>query len=1250
MRSASHPSRRAGRAAKAGRRRAPGAGAGAGAGARMPPRMAVRGPGSGRRPGAGAPAKGRAAAVAERPGAEAPPSGKSGPGAAPFTKLLAANRGEIAIRIFRACAELDVTSVAAYSKEDHTQQHRYKADESYLVGDAQSTPVGAYLDVESVINMCKKNGVEAVHPGYGFLSENATFARRLAEEGIAFVGPKPETLEQLGDKTKARVLAQECGVPVVPGTDEALVDEGQALEYAQSIGFPVILKAAMGGGGRGMRIVREEGELTEQFKRASNEALTAFGDGRMFVEKFVEGPRHIEIQILADHYGNVMHLHERDCSVQRRHQKVVEIAPSQGLSDATRESLFADAIRLAQHVGYRNAGTVEFMVAEDGSYYFLEVNPRVQVEHTVTEEVTGVDIVQSQIKIAAGASLADLGLTQEGVQPRGFAIQARITSEDPEANFQPDSGRIEAFRSPGGLGIRLDGHISSGGFVSPHYDSLMVKLTAKGANFEIARKKLDKALREFRIRGIKTNIPFICNVLENEKFIRSATTTNFVDETPELFDLAGSKVMADPVSRYLAFLADMVVNGPQHAGAVGPPPSKMDPVIPEPEPADGPLTGFKDVLDAQGPQAYAEAVRSNPGLLLTDTTWRDAHQSLLATRMRTTDLLAAAPYTAQALAGCASLEMWGGATFDVSYRFLGECPWERLAKLRQAVPNVPFQMLLRGANGVGYSAYSDNVVREFVRLARQEGVDVFRVFDSLNYVDNIKFGMDAVHTAGGVVEGTICYTGDVSSPRETKYTLDYYLTLARELVASGTHILAIKDMAGLLKPKAATLLVSALRREFPLLPIHVHTHDTAGAGVASMVAAAEAGADIVDTAIDSMSGMTSQPSMGAVVNAVRGSDLDTGIDPKSLMPLISYWEQTRGLYAPFESGLKSGSSDVYFHEMPGGQMTNLKFQAYQNGLGDEWDNVKEAYANANRLLGNIVKVTPSSKVVGDLAQFMVQNDLDEENILEKAEKLDFPSSVVDFMAGYLGQPTGGFPEPLRSKVLKGREPIEGRPGASLNPRDLEGEKVQLQFQYGRHQIDDKDTISAAMYPDVFRQFKNSSAKFGNLSKLPTRTFLAPMEPDEEVTFEVEDPREGSSAGRKSVFKYLAKGELLPSGQREVFFEVNGLPRTLLVQDRTESEKITKSTNQKADSTKLGSIGAPMTGSVVEVLVEAGQDVTAGEPLVVLSAMKMETTVSAPCTGMVQHVGVLKEDTVNPGDLLVEIDEDEVATLAAAAAP
>mmetsp|Transcript_38533 Transcript_38533/g.108941 ORF Transcript_38533/g.108941 Transcript_38533/m.108941 type:complete len:1254 (+) Transcript_38533:126-3887(+) len=1148
----------------------------------------------------------------------------------PFRKILVANRGEIAIRVCRAGTELGLRTVAIYSRVDRMMPHRYKADESYEIGNQSMTPVQCYLDIEGIISLAKKQGVDSIHPGYGFLSENATFAKRCEEEGITFIGPRSETIQSMGDKTDARKLAIACGVPVVPGTDEALLDTDAVVAFAKEAGFPVILKAAMGGGGRGMRVVRSEEELIESFKRASNEAKGAFGDGRMFVEKYVERPRHIEVQILADHHGNVIHLHERDCSVQRRHQKVVEIAPAPGLSPAVRAKLHADAVKLAKHVGYRNAGTVEFMVCGE-EYYFLEVNPRIQVEHTVTEEVTGIDLVQSQIMVAGGASLADLGFaSQEDVPPPyGYAIQGRVTSENPEMNFQPDTGRIEAYSVPGGPGIRIDGSLGTGNIVTPYYDSMLCKLIAKGPTFESAVTKMDRGLQEFFVRGIRTNIPFLLNVLRHPEFTSGTTDTSFIERHPQLFSFDTDAPLRS--NKLLMYLADQVVNGPNHPGASGPRSSAM-PIVPD-TPISPPPPGWSQIYREQGADAWAKAVRKHKGMLLTDTTMRDAHQSLLATRMRTYDMLKVARPTAHLLSECASLEMWGGATFDVSLRFLKECPWERLELLKEEIPNIPFQMLIRGANAVGYTSYPDNVVYDFVRMAQKTGVDIFRVFDSLNYIDNLKFGIDTVYAADGICEGTICYTGDVGNPN-CRYNLEYYLNLAEQMVDHGIHALAIKDMAGLLKPRSATLLVSTLRERFPDLPIHVHTHDTAGTGVATQLACAYAGADIIDAAIDSMSGLTSQPSMGAIVHNLKGTELDTGIAPAAIDALGLYWEGVREVYSPFEGqGLKGSSSDVYSHEMPGGQYTNLKFQALSLGLGNQWPKVKKAYHQANMVLGDLVKVTPSSKVVGDLAQFMVQNNLNEASVVEQAESLSFPSSVVEFMQGYLGQPPFGFPEPLRTRMLKGKEIIEGRPGASIKPGNLIDLKTGLQEKWGRtgNDISERDVLSAAMYPKVFDEYRSHVAEYSELtSKLSSTAFFHEMEEDDEVEVEL-------FPGNSVVIKFKAIGEIQPNGKREVFFETNGIPRIVEIVDRQAREGTTlKAAKQKHDPSDPGSVGAPMGGEIVEIMCKPGTNVAAGTALVVMSAMKMETTVSAPVAGIVKHVAVEKGDSLDGGDLLVSI--------------
>jgi pyruvate carboxylase len=1144
----------------------------------------------------------------------------------PIRKLLCANRGEIAIRVFRAATELGIRTVAIFSHEDRVHLHRYKADEAYLVGEGMS-PVAAYLDIAGIVDIAVRHDVDAIHPGYGFLSERADFARACAAAGITFVGPSPTVLDRFGDKTAARELAIEQGVSVVPGSDGPVRTLDACRAFAATYGYPLIVKAAMGGGGRGMRVVRDGADLEEAFSRAQSEAAAAFGDGTVFLERYVERPRHIEVQILGDATGEVMHLFERDCSVQRRHQKVVECAPAPNLAPEVRERVLADALTLARAVRYRNAGTMEFLVDRDGRHYFIEANPRIQVEHTVTEEVTGVDLVQCQIRVAGGATFEDLGLRQDQVMVRGYAIQCRVTTEDPARGFQPDTGRIEAFRPGEGMGIRLDGGSGyAGATITPHYDSMLVKVTGRGLTFESAAQKVRRALAEFRVRGVKTNIPFLANVLTHPRFLAGDAYTTFVDETPELFDFPHRRNRAQ---RLLRFLGEIAVNGPVTTWAVQQPPAKITPDVPQlalPPEWDGKLRGLRDVLLAEGPTGFAKAVREHPGLLITDTTWRDAHQSLLATRVRTIDLAAIAPATAIAMSPAFSLEMWGGATFDVALRFLKECPWDRLALLRERVPNIPFQMLLRGANAVGYTNYPDNVVFAFCKLAREAGVDVFRIFDSLNYFDNLKLGIDAVGAAGGVVEASLCYTGDVSDPARTKYTLDYYLELARKLVDYGVHVLAIKDMAGLLKPRAAGMLVGALRAEFPDVPIHVHTHDTAGTGVASMLACAEAGADAVDAALSPMASTTSQPALGAIVAALRGTSRDTGIDLALTQQLADYWEQARQLYAPFESGLKSGSADVYDHEMPGGQYTNLQFQAQQLGLAHRWPAIKRAYAQANRLCGDVVKVTPSSKVVGDLAQFMVQNDLDEAAVRAQAATLSFPTSVVQFFQGALGIPHGGFPEPLRTQIVRDLPTFDGRPGAELADLDFAALERELRTLWGER-VRAWDVMSAALYPKVFAEYMGFRDRFSDVSLLPTRYFLAPMEVGEEISVTIEQ-------GKTLIVKLTAVGPLSAAGEREVFFELNGQPRSIRVRDQAASTEVV--VREKADAATPGQVGAPMPGAVVDVRVEPGAEVKAGAALVVLSAMKMETVVAAPLAGVVERVAVRAGDHLEAGDLLVVI--------------
>jgi len=1156
----------------------------------------------------------------------------------PFTKIMAANRGEIATRILRAGAEMEMSTVGIYSHEDRFTQHRYKADQSFKLNTTKS-PVGAYLDIPTIVKLCVENNVQAVHPGYGFLSENEGFAKALEENGIVFIGPTPENLHQFGDKTSARELAIKMGVPVVPGTDDAVSTASEARDFIEGpdgCGYPVIIKAAMGGGGRGMRVVENAEGLEPLFNLASNEAASAFGDGRCFIERYVNEPRHIEVQALGDGTGNVVHLYDRDCSVQRRHQKVVETAPATGLKESTREKLFDHAKSLLSAVKYKNAGTVEFLVDADENYYFIEVNPRVQVEHTVTEEVTGIDIVQSQILIASGKTLEEIGLVQDKIKTNGYAMQCRVTTEDPSQDFRPDTGTIDVFRMPGGMGIRLDdGPGFPGANITPHYDSLLVKITARAGERKDAATKLARALKEFRVRGVKTNKSFLLNVLENDEFLNSVVNTGFIANNPYLLAPLKSQ---DRAQKILHYIGDVIVNGvPKSLGAVGPEPSKTDPYIPVLETPEKVGPSLREIYVSKGPRAFADAVRKHEGLLITDTTWRDAHQSLLATRMRTIDMLNIADATKIALGNAYSLECWGGATFDVCMRFLGECPWDRLAELREEVPDIPFQMLLRGANAVGYTSYPDNVVYEFCRQAQKNGMDVFRVFDSLNYLENMRLGIDAVGEAGGIVEAAVCYTGDVSNPRNGMYDLEYYLNFVRELEKLGIHTLAIKDMAGLLKPESATLLVSAMREEFPNLPIHVHTHDTAGTGVASMLAAGKAGADVVDCAMDALSGTTSQPSLGAVIASTAQTELDTGLDLAEVSAVNEYWEECRGIYAPFESGQKSGSADVYVHEMPGGQYTNLLYQSSQLGLSGQWGQVKKSYAEANRLLGDIVKVTPSSKVTGDLAQFLVANKLSEDKVIEEAERLSFPQSVIEYFQGFLGIPHYGFPEPLRSAVLKGKKiegtnltSFEGRPGAEMPAYDFDASREKLEEKWESENIRDVDLLSHAMYPAVFDDYMAKKAEFGKLSYLDTRTFLTGMKIGQELNVNLEQ-------GKQLIVKLNGIGPTDPdTGVVDVQFELNGTTRLAHIKNKSVEQEARIKTKAKTDV--AGSVGSPMPGVVLETTVSKGDHVKAGDPLVTLSAMKMETVVAAPVDGTIKNVVVTAGDQIDVGDLIIEIEE------------
>ncbi|KAL8706471.1 MAG: hypothetical protein Q9201_000526 [Fulgogasparrea decipioides] len=1162
-------------------------------------------------------------------------------------KILVANRGEIPVRSaspryserehwlirvpFQA-HELSLQTVAVFSYEDRLSMHRQKADEAYVIGKrGQYTPVGAYLAGDEIIKIAKQHGVNLIHPGYGFLSENAEFARKVEEARLIFVGPTPDTIDKLGDKVSARKLAIASNVPVVPGTDGPVEKFEDVKAFTDKYGFPIIIKAAFGGGGRGMRVVREQETLKDSFERATSEAKSAFGNGTVFVERFLDRPKHIEVQLLGDNEGNVVHLYERDCSVQRRHQKVVELAPAKDLPTEVRDAILSDAVKLAQSVKYRNAGTAEFLVDQKNRYYFIEINPRIQVEHTITEEITGIDIVAAQIQIAAGATLQQLGLTQDRISTRGFAIQCRITTEDPAQGFKPDTGKIEVYRSAGGNGVRLDGGNGfAGAIITPHYDSMLVKCTCLASTYEIVRRKMLRALVEFRIRGVKTNIPFLGSLLTHPTFIEGTCWTTFIDDTPELFALVGSQNRAQ---KLLGYLGDVAVNGSSIKGQIGEPKFKGDIIMPELKDDEGHVIdmsepcqkGWKNILDKEGPEGFAKAVRANKGCLLMDTTWRDAHQSLLATRVRTVDLLNISRQTSYAYSNAYSLECWGGATFDVAMRFLYEDPWDRLRKLRRAVPNIPFQMLLRGANGVAYSSLPDNAIYHFCLQAKRYGVDIFRIFDALNDIDQLEVGIKAVQEAGGVVEATVCISGDMLNPQK-KYNLDYYMDLIGKVVKIGTHVIGIKDMAGVLKPKAASLLIGSIRKKYPDIPIHVHTHDSAGTGVATYVACVEAGADAVDTATDSMSGMTSQPSVGALLASLEGTGFEPGLNSAHIRAIDTYWAQLRLLYSPFEAGLTGPDPEVYEHEIPGGQLTNLIFQASQLGLGTQWAETKKAYEQANDLLGDIVKVTPTSKVVGDLAQFMVSNKLSYDDVISKAKELDFPGSVLEFFEGLMGQPYGGFPEPLRSDALRGRRKLDKRPGLSLEPMDLAKIKKDINERFGS--ASECDVASYAMYPKVFEDYRIFVSKHGDLSVLPTRYFLARPEIGEEFHVELEK-------GKTLILKLLAIGPLSEqTGQREVFYEVNGEVRQVTVDDKNAAvENISR---PKADSSDSSQVGAPMSGVVVEVRVHDGGEVKKGDPVAILSAMKMEMVISAPHSGKVAELRVKEGDSVDSQDLVCKI--------------
>ncbi len=1138
--------------------------------------------------------------------------------------LLVANRGEIAIRVMRAASELGLRTVAIYSQEDRFSLHRTKADEAYLIG-AGRAAVEAYLDIEGILALAHEARVDAIHPGYGFLAENPELARATRAAGLIFIGPEAETLELLGNKVSARELAVAAGVAVMPATPALPASPGEAVRLARRLGYPLMLKASWGGGGRGTRVVADETQLLELLPVCRGEAQAAFGNDEVYLEKLVVRARHLEVQILGDHHGSLVHLFERDCTVQRRHQKVVERAPAVFLSAAQRAELTRAALAIGRAARYRNAGTVEFLQdADSGRCYFIEVNPRIQVEHTVTECVTGIDLVKAQIHIAAGERIGDPGSgvpAQEDILLRGHALQCRITTEDPENDFVPDYGRITAYRSPAGFGIRLDaGTAYTGAIITRSYDSLLVKVTAWAPDAEETTARMHRALAEFRIRGVATNLRFLDQLITHPRFAGGDYTTRFIEETPELLR---SPHRRDRASRILTYLAGIIVNGNSETrGRVRPDtlaPARLPPgALPPPAP------GTKQKLDELGPERFAAWMLSEPRVLLTDTTMRDAHQSLLATRVRTRDLTAIAPYYASLVPQLLSLECWGGATFDVALRFLREDPWQRLAALRERVPNLLLQMLLRSANAVGYANYPDNLVRYFVARAAERGIDLFRIFDSLNWVENMRVAIDAVLGAGKLCEAAICYTGNLSDPREKKYTLDYYLKLARELKAAGTHVLGIKDMAGLARPRAAYTLVKALKEEVGL-PVHFHTHDTSGIAAASVLAAIEAGADAVDGAIDSMSGLTSQPNLGSIVEALRHGPRDPGVDPARLRMISAYWEQVRRHYAAFESDIRAGASEVYVHGMPGGQYTNLREQARALGIeAARWPEVAAAYAEVNELCGDIVKVTPSSKAVGDLALLMVRSGLGRAQLLDPDTEVAFPESVVEFFRGALGQPYGGFPQALQRKVLKGAPPLTERPGASLAAIDLAAERARLAERL-REPVTDEDLASYLMYPRVWLEYAEERRRYGDPGILPTPAFFYGMEPGEEISVELE-------RGKTLIVRYLASSEPHEDGTRTVFFELNGAPRSVRVTDHSRPAQ--RPPPRKAEVGNARHVGAPMPGLVVTVSATVGSRVARGAPLLTLEAMKMQTAVRAESEGEVAEVLVRPGEAVDAKDLLI----------------
>lgn len=1138
-------------------------------------------------------------------------------------KVLVANRGEIAIRVFRACAELGIATVGIYAAEDEYSVHRFKADEAYLIGEGKK-PIEAYLDIEGIIQVAKEAGADAIHPGYGFLSENLQFAKRCQEEGLTFIGPKLEHLDIFGDKIKAKEAAVKAGIQSIPGSDGPVDSVDEVLDFAKDYGYPIMIKAALGGGGRGMRVAFDDAQALEGYNRAKSEAKAAFGSDEVYVEKYIADPKHIEVQILGDMHGNVVHLFERDCSVQRRHQKVVEVAPCVSLSTELREKICGAAVQLMKHVGYVNAGTVEFLVSGD-DFYFIEVNPRVQVEHTITELITDIDIVTSQLLIAQGKDLhKDIHIPhQENIYLKGAAIQCRITTEDPLNDFMPDTGKIDTYRSPGGFGVRLDvGNAYAGAVVTPYFDSLLVKVCTHGATFQAAVQKMQRCLKEFRIRGVKTNIPFMQNVIHNEVFQSGNAKTTFIDNTPSLFEFSSTR---DRGNKTMKYIGEITINGFPGIDKKEKPFFEVPRVPNKIERSNQKIVTAKDILDKEGPKAVSKWVQQQQSVLLTDTTFRDAHQSLLATRVRTHDIEKIAAQTQLAIPQLFSSEMWGGATFDVAYRFLNEDPWERLRKIRQQMPNTLMQMLFRGSNAVGYSNYPDNVIQAFIKESAKQGIDVFRIFDSLNWTAQMEPSIQAVLDTGKIAEAAICYTGDINDPLRSKYDIHYYKQMAKDLESLGAHIIAIKDMAGLLKPQAAYRLISELKDTVDV-PIHLHTHDTSGNAIMTYEKAIQAGVDIVDVAISAMSAHTSQPSMSSLYYALLGDKRAPQMDIQKAQALNHYWEDVRPYYQSFENGMNAPQTEVYLHEMPGGQYSNLQQQAKAVGLSDKWDEVKQMYRKVNMMFGDIVKVTPSSKVVGDMALFMVQNQLTEEDLYEKGDTLSFPDSVVSFFEGQLGQPVGGFPEKLQKIILKGRPAITVRPGQLAPAVDFEKVRNELAEKVG-FTPKDEQVLSYLMYPQVFLDYCKAYDQFGEVKLLDTPTFFYGMRLGEKINVEIEK-------GKVLIIRLDEIGEADEEGNRILFFNLNGQRREIVVNDKSIQSTIVH--RKKAEPTDKNQYGATMSGSVLQVLVKKGDHVKKGDVLMITEAMKMETAIEARFDGVVDHLYVQPGETIQSGDLLIEL--------------